>query len=114
TVKGKNDVIPADAIAIAEACITSISQRGKTHLGDKTVLDALHTSIDALGEDPRSATDMLDTMIADTERSVTETATWKAAKGRAAWMQERSVGLTDPGSMAYLFLLRELRDHWTN
>ncbi len=146
-VKDKQSLDRDDAIAILRACIDSISRRGRSQPGDKTVLDPLTSSLDALekvgggdgsaghadaagtaghadaagaavhdGGDGTAghahAAAALDAMIVAARAAIDETTKLASAKGRAAWLQERSAGLTDPGSVAYLLLLTELKNHW--
>lgn len=121
-VDGKTELHRADAIAIGDAVVARIAERGKAQLGDKTVLDALIPSLGTLreyggsGSDAAEAPDALealDAMIATARAQVDATAGLQSAKGRAAWVQERSVGHPDPGAVAFLRFLQELRTHWS-
>jgi dihydroxyacetone kinase-like protein len=51
----------------------------------------------------------LDAAIEAARRGVEETTALQSQRGRAAWLQERSVGLVDPGATAFLRFLEELR-----
>lgn len=96
--------------SFARAVAERIAERGRAQLGDKTVLDALVPSIDALDPaQPGTAADTVDAMIATVERVIAETTPMQSARGRAAWLQERSAGRQDPGMTAYLAFLTELR-----
>jgi hypothetical protein len=53
-----------------------------------------------------------DAMIETAKGQVETTASPQTAKGRAAWMQERSVGHPDPGATAHLRFQQELRANW--
>lgn len=115
TVTGKTEANKADAQAIGRAVAGRIAERGKSQLGDKTVLDALVPSLDVL--DATDATDgeapqLLAAMIATAHERIDATAGLQSRKGRAAWVQERSVGHPDPGATAYLRFLECLRDAW--
>ncbi|WP_344732881.1 DAK2 domain-containing protein, partial [Spinactinospora alkalitolerans] len=44
-------------------------------------------------------------------RVVEETADLPSARGRAAWVGERSIGERDPGSVAVLRFVEEVSDH---
>jgi dihydroxyacetone kinase len=96
------------AVTVARAVAESVKTRGKAELGDKTVLDALVPSVDALegaGGDDRAA---LDAMIDVARRGVEETASAESRRGRASWLQERSAGRPDPGATAYVRFLESL------
>jgi dihydroxyacetone kinase-like protein len=106
---GRTDFMAQDAVALGDAVAARIRERGKAAIGDKTILDALQPSLDAVRNDPE-AESALELAIATARKQVEETASLRSAKGRAAWMQERSVGHPDPGATAYLRFLEALRD----
>ncbi|TDK26631.1 DAK2 domain-containing protein [Arthrobacter crusticola] len=96
----------ADFIA---AAADSIGKRGKSQVGDKTILDALAPTADALrGAD--TANEALDRAILAAGRGVRETIGMQSMRGRASWLQERSIGLQDPGATALLRFLEAWRD----
>jgi phosphoenolpyruvate---glycerone phosphotransferase subunit DhaL len=109
TMQGKSDVNRDDALAIGQAVASRITERGKSKLGDKTVLDALLPSLDVLQSSTGDALATLDAMIATAQERVDETAKMQSQKGRAAWVQERSIGHADPGATAYVRFLQALR-----
>ncbi len=90
-----------NAVAYARAVAERIAARGHAERGDKTVLDALLAGIDAGGP--------LDAVIDAVSDVVRESTGWVSARGRAAWLRDRSAGLQDPGMTAYLAFLTELR-----
>lgn len=111
TVVGSQVAGRGEALAMGRAVAARIAERGKSRLGDKTVLDALVPSLDTLeafesGGDERA---LLDAMIDTAERQVLATAALQSKKGRAAWMQERSIGHADPGATAWLRFLQAWR-----
>lgn len=97
-----------EAATVARAVTDSIAARGKAELGDKTVLDALAPSVEALeacdGDDRAALAAMVDAA----RRGVEETASAESRRGRASWLRERSAGRQDPGATAYLRLLEAL------
>jgi D-erythrulose 4-kinase len=88
------------AIAIGRSIAAAIAAKGGAELGDKTLLDVLRPALDEL-DGGASAEDVH----AFLERRVDEIASWRSRRGRAAWHQERSVGLKDPGSVAVAYAL---------
>jgi dihydroxyacetone kinase-like protein len=108
-VTGKDAIDKADSLAIGRAVAARIIERGKSQVGDKTVLDALVPSLDTLEATSGSTDAVLDAMIAKSREQVTATASQQSKKGRAAWVQERSIGHADPGATAYLRFLEALR-----
>jgi dihydroxyacetone kinase-like protein len=105
--------LAAQALDAAEQ---SIATRGKSAVGDKTILDAIAPSraeLDAGAADSATAEAVLDAMVVAASRGVAATAGLQSRRGRAAWLGERSIGHPDPGATAYLRLLEALRTCWT-
>lgn len=96
------------ATALLEAAIAAIQSRGGAQLGDKTIVDALVPSLDALRLAPPDVRVALADMADAAERAVAETASLQSQRGRAAWVGERTVGHADGGATAYLRLLQAL------
>ena len=108
TMVDKHEVGKDDALAIGRAVAARIIERGKSQVGDKTVLDALVPSLDVLAESNGSAQAILAAMIETARHHIKSTAALQSQKGRAAWVQERSIGHADPGATAYLRFLETL------
>ncbi|GAP53637.1 PTS-dependent dihydroxyacetone kinase, dihydroxyacetone-binding subunit DhaK [Arthrobacter sp. Hiyo6] len=91
------------AIAIGRKIADAISLRGGAQLGDKTLLDVLVPALDELEKDPDSSEfhEFL-------TRRIEDVAALRSARGRAAWHQDRSIGLKDPGSVATAYALMSL------
>lgn len=106
------DIGRTEVLRLGRAAVDSIAIRGKAELGDKTILDAIVPSLDALEGAHEGAGSALASMVAAASRAVDETASLQSRRGRAAWLGERSVGHPDPGAMAYLRLLQALADVW--
>jgi len=111
SVTGRREAGRAEALAVGRAVAARIAERGKSQPGDKTVLDALVPSLDTLetqdaGADERA---LIDAMIATAAQQVSATAALQSKKGRAAWVQERSIGHPDPGATAWLRFLEAWR-----
>ncbi|KQR78459.1 Dak phosphatase [Burkholderia sp. Leaf177] len=110
TMAGKDTVGKEEALVIGRAVAGRIIERGKSQVGDKTVLDALVPSLDTLEKTDGDTTALLAAMIATSKERVEATAELQSQKGRAAWVQERSIGHADPGATAYLRFLEALRE----
>ncbi len=98
---------PEVAEVVGRAAMARIAERGKAELGDKTVLDALSPSLDALHEAP--AGEAFTAMITAAQSGVDSTTGRGGRRGRAAWVGERGAGHPDPGATAYVLLLTSLR-----
>jgi len=101
------DQVGRFALAAAE----SISQRGKSQVGDKTILDAMFPAAEALLEAGPGA-NALDSAISAAESGVIASKELQSRRGRASWLQERSIGLQDPGATAFLRFLQSWA--WAN
>lgn len=113
---GSGEPTGRDAVAVGRAAANSIASRGKSQVGDKTVLDPLAASIDVLElmvSRSASGKQALEAMVARAREAVTATASLQSRRGRAAWLGERGVGHPDPGATAYLRLLEALCAEWT-
>jgi dihydroxyacetone kinase-like protein len=103
-----SDITLPDAHAFVHAAAESIAQRGKTKLGDKTIYDGLAAVADALHgqEDHVAALGLAVTAASD---AVERTTGLQSRRGRASWLQERSIGFPDPGATALLRLVESWR-----
>jgi len=103
---GKSDITVADAAAFTKAGGESIAARGKAQLGDKTILDAIVPAADALAANTGDAHAALAAAIAAADKAVADTKELQSRRGRASWLQERSIGFQDPGATAFLRFLQ--------
>ncbi|MHB1614394.1 MAG: DAK2 domain-containing protein [Actinomycetes bacterium] len=111
-VDDQDDLGRADAVRIVRAAADSIAARGKSELGDKTILDAIIPSLVALEVSTEATGPVMAAMVAAAARAVAETAVLQSRRGRAAWVGERSIGHPDPGATAYLRLLEAIIAVW--
>ncbi|MDO8108351.1 dihydroxyacetone kinase subunit L [Isoptericola sp. b441] len=100
TWEGKDEIGLAEATEFVTAAASSISQRGKSEVGDKTILDGIAAVAEALRTSSDS-TEATDAAVRAAGRAVEETAGLQSRRGRASWLQERSIGLPDPGATAF-------------
>jgi dihydroxyacetone kinase-like protein len=113
--KAIGDVTDLDrtaAVTVAQTAADRVAERGGAQLGDKTLLDALVPSVDALRDAPADAHEALDLMIEAAREGVESTTALQSQRGRAAWVGERSIGHPDGGATAYLRFLESLRAAW--
>lgn len=97
---------------IGRVAMDRIAQRGKAEIGDKTILDALSPSLDALHNATEGAAlaAMVEAAIAGRDATTNQ----PGRRGRAAWVGDRGNGHPDPGATAYILflvaLLKEVTD----
>ncbi|EAC3359269.1 dihydroxyacetone kinase ADP-binding subunit DhaL1 [Listeria monocytogenes] len=92
------DTIDAvDLTKVIEAGLEGIEKRGKSHAGEKTMIDVWEPVVHALHQE-----DLTDDVV---DAALQKTKDLKATKGRASYLGERSIGHLDPGaySSALLF-----------
>lgn len=97
---GKEDITLEDTAAFAAAAAASIEKRGKSEVGDKTILDGVAAAVGAL-EASTDAADAQQAVVAAATQAVLDTKDLQSRRGRASWLQERSIGLPDPGATAF-------------
>jgi phosphoenolpyruvate---glycerone phosphotransferase subunit DhaL len=107
---------PAQVIAMLRAAIVGIKARGKSDVGDKTLLDALVPAVDAIEEQVGAGHDAATALqaAAVTAREHAEaTREMQAMRGRASYTGERSIGTLDAGAVAIAVMLEALADQWS-
>ena len=115
TCADKSELAPADVVALFQAGVDGIQQRGKAALGDKTMLDALLPAVDAMRgalDGGSGLAEILDRGAAAAEAGMRATITMQARKGRGSYLGERSVGHQDPGATASYMLFKAAEDVW--
>jgi dihydroxyacetone kinase-like protein len=112
---GKSELEPADVVALFQAGVEGLQQRGKAELGDKTMLDALIPAVEAMRSALQAGsglTEILDRGAAAAEAGMRATTTMQARKGRGSYLGERSVGHQDAGATGAYLLLKAAADTW--
>jgi len=93
----------ASLAAAFEQAIAAVKARGKSEIGQKTLLDVLAPTLKALqeGADPQG--------IAEAAAGAAEaTAPLRATRGRASFLGERSIGHVDPGARSAALIITAL------
>jgi len=106
---------PAQIVAMLTAAFEGIKARGKSDVGDKTLLDALVPAVGTIEEQVDAGHDAATTLraAAGTARTNAEaTRSMQAMRGRASYTGERSVGTLDAGAVAVAVMLEALADQW--
>lgn len=89
-----------DLLEALEAGRDGITKRGKSSVGDKTMVDVWTLALELLADGDVS-TDDLAQLAEDTKEL-------KAKKGRASYLGDRSVGHIDPGAMSSVYFFQAL------
>jgi phosphoenolpyruvate---glycerone phosphotransferase subunit DhaL len=102
---------PAQIVAMLRAATDGIKARGRSDVGDKTLLDALVPATDAIEEaigaglDP-AATLQVGAQVARERAEATRS--MQAMRGRASYTGERSIGTLDAGAVAVAVMFEAL------
>ena len=91
----------ADVARALAAAIEAVKARGKSDLGQKTMLDVLAPLQAALAD---GGADLASRLPAVAAEAATATVPLKAIRGRASFLGERSIGHMDPGARSSALL----------
>ncbi|MEV7829670.1 dihydroxyacetone kinase subunit DhaL [Streptomyces subrutilus] len=117
-VEDRSELDASDAVAMLRAAAEGIKARGRSDLGDKTLLDALIPMTDALerrladGEPPASAAELAVLAAATARTAADATTPMQARRGRQSYTGERSIGSPDPGAVAVAVMAERVAAEW--
>jgi phosphoenolpyruvate---glycerone phosphotransferase subunit DhaL len=96
-----------DAARAFGAAIAAVKARGKSDVGQKTMLDVLVPALAALNENA----DDLPRRLREAASDATEaTKAMRAVRGRASFLGERSIGHVDPGARSSALMIAAVVD----
>jgi dihydroxyacetone kinase-like protein len=107
---------PRDAAGIAEIFgqgIEAVKKRGRSDVGEKTMLDVLVPTLQALqagAADGAATGELTGRLRAVAEEALAATAPMRATKGRASFLGDRSIGHLDPGARSSALLIEAVCD----
>ncbi|MDU4960972.1 MAG: dihydroxyacetone kinase subunit DhaL [Sporomusaceae bacterium] len=104
---------PERAAQMLAAAVAGIKERGKAVRGEKTILDALEPAAEAFAAAAGGQKPLIDCLAAACQAAaagVAYTKTIIAAKGRASYLGERSLGHQDPGATSTWLMLEALHN----
>ena len=104
---GKTELQPEALSPILKAACQKMSERGSAALGDKTVLDTVDAAAQALESNP---TDPVGAVIAAVDQTIALFRDRQSKIGRARIFADRSVGLDDPGMVAFRVMVGALQE----
>lgn len=109
---GKESLDQEELLAVLQAGVDGIVQRGRAEVGDKTMIDVWIPALDALRNSLAQGADLsaaLQSAASAAEQGMTSTIPLQARKGRASYLGERSVGHQDPGATSSYMIIDGLR-----
>ncbi len=115
SIKDKADLTTTDLLAMLEAGLEGVMQRGKTQPGDKTMVDALAPAVSAFRDavnNSKSAREAFEAAAQAARNGAQKTTEMIARRGRAKFVGERSLGHMDAGAVSIALMFETLRDYW--
>lgn len=105
--KGSPDVAWSEVPGFLDKCVEAMMARGKASLGDKTVMDAVSRAakVAAGADDPVA---LLDAAQRGVDEAILEFRDKPNKIGRARIFAERTIGMDDPGMVAFKVMVRAL------
>lgn len=105
--RGRTEVPWEEMSGLLDGALQAMMARGKAQLGNKTVLDTLDAAAKATKglDDPQAIVDAARKAVAETMDTMRDT---PAQIGRARIFGDKSVGLNDPGMVAFAEVLKGL------
>ncbi|HAJ58985.1 MAG TPA: dihydroxyacetone kinase subunit L [Cyanobacteria bacterium UBA8543] len=110
-ITGKSELTDEDMVALLQAFVDGIIQRGKANLGDKTMLDALSPASETFKQavaDGASTQEALQQAVSAAQEGMKNTIPLVAKKGRASYLGDRSMNHQDPGATSVYLILNTL------
>lgn len=108
----KENLSLSDITDIFNKGANAISSLGKSKAGEKTMIDTLFPSLDAMkesiNENSEDAELFKNKVMEAAENGMKSTINMLATKGRASYLGERSVGHQDPGATSMFMLIKDL------
>jgi dihydroxyacetone kinase-like protein len=101
--------LPADLADVFGSGVKAVSSRGRSQVGEKTMLDVLFPVLETL-QSEAIGPGLIARVRTTAGEATARTAPMRATKGRASYLGERSVGHVDPGARSSCVLLHAVCD----
>ena len=106
--KGQQEIQFEEISLLLNDALDAMKQRGKAELGDKTVLDVIAASSQA-AKDQSDGSSVLKAINDAVTSTIDEFRSRQSKIGRARIFSEKSIGLDDPGMLAFRKMLEALK-----
>lgn len=110
-IEGKEKISADDLIGFFNESAETISRRGRSKPGDKTMLDALVAAVEAMREARANTGDIRDILAAGHKgalKGVEDTKSMAPRLGRSKNFREQAIGYPDPGAVSVSIIFRGL------
>ena len=105
--KGQQEIQVEEISSLLDDALDAMKQRGKAELGDKTVLDVIAASSQA-AKDQSDGSSVLKAINDAVTSTIDDFRSRQSKIGRARIFSEKSIGLDDPGMLAFKKMLEAL------
>ena len=105
--KGQQEIQVEEISSLLDDALDAMKQRGKAELGDKTVLDVIAASSQA-AKDQSDGSSVLKAINDAVTSTIDEFRSRQSKIGRARIFSEKSIGLDDPGMLAFRKMIEAL------
>ena len=105
--KGQHEIQVEEISSLLNDALDAMKQRGKAELGDKTVLDVIAASSQA-AKDQSDGSSVMKAINDAVTSTIDEFRSRQSKIGRARIFSEKSIGLDDPGMLAFRKMLEAL------
>jgi dihydroxyacetone kinase-like protein len=105
--KGQQEIKIEEISSLLNDALDAMKQRGKAELGDKTVLDVIAASSQAT-KNQSDWDSVLKVIYNSVSSTIVDFRSRQSKVGRARIFSEKSIGLDDPGMLAYKKMLEAL------
>ncbi len=110
---GKMDMDMGDFLEAMDSAVEAVMQRGKSTIGEATMLDAMVPAVAAMRESAAAggqAREVLEAGCRAAWAGAEHTKDLVATKGRASYVGERGLGHQDPGATSFSYMLQVICD----
>jgi phosphoenolpyruvate---glycerone phosphotransferase subunit DhaL len=97
--------LPDDLAEVFGSAVNAVSARGRSHVGEKTMLDVLVPVLETL-KTAAGQPDLIARIRTTAADALERTAPMQATKGRASFLGARSIGHLDPGARSSFLLVQ--------
>lgn len=111
---GKKDLTMEELVMVGQGAVAGIRKLGKADAGDKTLLDALIPAVNAFESKVKERVAVeaaFEASVDAAKQGMEATTAMKARFGRAAWYQDKSIGIQDAGATAIYFAIETFGKH---
>jgi len=111
---GKTKIETEELGMIADGAVDGIKKRGKSEVGDKTMLDCLVPAVEALKKEFADGVELeaaFNAAVTAAEEGMKATIPMMSRHGRASWHREKTIGVQDAGATAMYYLIESFARH---